>query len=189
MLASLSETLLATETRGLLAALLEWGAGLQAVLEFARLGVHFLETFDGEGYGAPAHPSGYSRETCPERADDVVLSRGAAFPGDSQSTLLQYAQISACLQLLLRQQSVRHRVARYLSHSRPRLTRRSLPTLDQLERTNLGSVDGRSISAAFFGQASTAYLLAALSEDEKDLLSGWITALFGSEGIADDLLQ
>lgn len=31
--------------------------------------------------------------------------------------------------------------------------------------------------------------IGALNEDEKDLLGGWVTALFGSEGIADDLLQ
>lgn len=59
----------------------------------------------------------------------------------------------------------------------------------QLEREKLGDVDGRSISAAFFGQAAMVQPIGALNEDEKDLLGGWVTALFGSEGIADDLLQ
>jgi hypothetical protein len=67
------------------------------------------------------------------------------------------------------------------------LPRRASPR--QLEHEKLGGVDGRSISAAFFGQAAMVQSIGALNEDEKDLLGGWVTALFGSEGIADDLLQ
>lgn len=78
LLASICETLLARETKGLLHALLDWAAtGYEAIRALARDGIHFLESFDDDGYG------------------------------DSQSTLLQYAQISACIQLLVRRHSVR----------------------------------------------------------------------------------
>ena len=109
--------------------------------------------------------------------------------GDTQGILAQYGQVALFLQIVIRGYDVSFLFPFLAPRSERRLTSSSPASPPKLTRVDLGQVNGRNITTDIFRSSSIVLPLSSLSEEDRTLVGGWIGALHGPEGIADDLLR